>query len=100
MNTPDKIYLTDELGERTWSEDRITSDDVEYIKTSLTTDQTPRAEVTLDCGVSCPAVDSEMLTRAMKKAVEVGLIPKLADEETYLKNWNGMMEVLHAAVGN
>lgn len=39
METPDKIYLTDELGEITWCEDRINSNDVEYTKTSLIGDK-------------------------------------------------------------
>ena len=72
----------------------------EDIKKFLTADSAEGAEVTLDCGVSCPAVDEEMLARAMKKAVEVGLLPKWADTEGYLKNWDGMKEVLQAAVGN
>ena len=33
----------------------------------------------------------EMLIAAVKKAVEIGLLPKYAaGEETYLKNWNGI----------
>ncbi len=33
---PDKIYLNNELGEITWCEDRITNEDVVYIKLSET----------------------------------------------------------------
>ena len=40
----------------------------------------------------------EMLIAAMKKAVEVGIVAKWADEETYLKNWGGMKEILKAAM--
>ena len=36
----------------------------------------------------------ELLELAMKKAVEVGLIPEYADGETYLHNWEGMHQVL------
>jgi hypothetical protein len=60
----------------------------------------PVADVLCNVGLDAPAVDEEMLTRAMNKAVEVGLIPKWADEELYLKNWDGMKNVLQAAVGN
>lgn len=44
------------------------------------------------------AVTEEMLTAAMKKAVETGLLPKHADEQTYIKNWDGMKAVLQAAL--
>jgi hypothetical protein len=43
-------------------------------------------------------VTQEMLEAAMKKAVETGLLPKLVDEDTYLKNWSGMKAVLQAAL--
>lgn len=40
-----------------------------------------------------------MLSAAVKKAVEVGLIPKYAiGEETYLKNWGNVKAVLEAAL--
>ena len=47
-----------------------------------------------------PTIDNEeMLIRAMKKAVEVGIFPKHpVDSETYLKHWAGMQEVLKAAM--
>lgn len=45
-------------------------------------------------------ISENMLIRAMKKAVEVGLIPKYADEETYLKNWSGMKKVLEATLND
>lgn len=52
-------------------------------------------------GLDAPAVDEEMLARAMKKAVEVGIFPKHpVDTETYLKRWAGMKAVLQTAVGN
>lgn len=44
-------------------------------------------------------VTDEMLQIAMKKAVEVGLVPKFAiGEETYLKNWSGVKAILEAAL--
>lgn len=43
-------------------------------------------------------VTDEMLAAAMKKAVEAGLFPKQADQETYLKNWAGMRQALQAAL--
>jgi hypothetical protein len=39
-------------------------------------------------------ITQELLELAMKKAVEVGLIPKFANGDTYLKNWEGMRKVL------
>lgn len=44
------------------------------------------------------AVSEEMLQIAMKKAVEVGLLPRSVDAETYLKNWAGMNSVLQAVM--
>ena len=41
---------------------------------------------------------NEMLSVAMKKAVETGVLPKHVDEDTYLKNWSGMKHVLQAAL--
>lgn len=43
-------------------------------------------------------VTHEMLTAAMKKAVETGMLPKQVDEDTYLKNWSGMKQALQAAL--
>jgi hypothetical protein len=43
-------------------------------------------------------VAEAMLQAAMKKAVEVGLVPKQLDADTYLKNWDGMKAVLQAAL--
>ena len=41
----------------------------------------------------------EMLIAAVKKAVEIGLLPKYAaGEETYLKNWNGIRAIVEAAL--
>lgn len=52
-------------------------------------------------GLDAPVVDEEMLARAMKKAVEVGIFPKHpVDTETYLKHWDGMKAVLQTVVGN
>ncbi|VWC89582.1 hypothetical protein BLA17378_04473 [Burkholderia aenigmatica] len=41
----------------------------------------------------------EMLIAAVKKAVEVGLLPKYAaGEETYLKSWNSIRAIVEAAI--
>lgn len=41
----------------------------------------------------------EMLEAAVKKAVQVGLLPKYADgEQQYLRNWNNMRAVVEAAL--
>ena len=46
-------------------------------------------------------VSQDMLIRAMKKAVKVGVLPKHpVDEETYLKHWSGMKKVLEAALND
>lgn len=39
-----------------------------------------------------------LLSAAMKKAVETGILPMQVDEETYTKNWCGMKEALQAAL--
>lgn len=49
-------------------------------------------------GKKMPQVTDAMLHAAMKKAVELGLIPKQVDAETYLKNWDGMKLILQAAL--
>lgn len=43
-------------------------------------------------------VTEEMLKAAMKKAVETGILRTSTDEESYLRNWNGMKKVLEAAL--
>ena len=43
-------------------------------------------------------VTQKMLEAAMKKAVETGVLAKSVDEETYLKNWDGMKKALQAAL--
>lgn len=43
-------------------------------------------------------VTDAMLAAAMKKAIETGVLPKQADEATYLKNWTGMKQALQAAL--
>ena len=41
----------------------------------------------------------EMLKAAVKKAVEVGLVPKYAaGEEAYLKNWADVKAIIEAAL--
>jgi hypothetical protein len=71
-----------------------------YFEKGLKANKDDGAEVPCNVGLDAPVVDEEMLIRAMRKAVDVGLIPKWADEELYLKNWDGMKKVLQAAVGN
>lgn len=39
-----------------------------------------------------------MLEAAMKQAVQTGLLPKYADEETYLNRWNSMNQCIQAAI--
>jgi hypothetical protein len=39
-----------------------------------------------------------MLAAAMAKAVQVGLLPKQAPSEEYLKNWSNMKAILEAAL--
>jgi hypothetical protein len=39
------------------------------------------------------------LQAAMKKAVELGLLPALVDQDTSAKHWDGMKAVLQAALG-
>ncbi|MBN3777001.1 hypothetical protein G3O06_05380 [Burkholderia sp. Ac-20345] len=43
-------------------------------------------------------VTEAMFAAALKKAVEVGLLPKQADAETYLKNCEAVKAVLQAAL--
>ena len=43
-------------------------------------------------------ITNEMLTAAMKKAVELKVFPKHVDEETYLKSWENMRAILIAAI--
>ncbi len=45
-------------------------------------------------------ITHEMLEKAVKKAVELGLFPKHSDEQTYMKIWDGMREVLDAAINS
>lgn len=40
----------------------------------------------------------EMLQAAMKKAVETGIVPRVAFHENYLENWDAMREILKAAL--
>lgn len=44
-------------------------------------------------------VKQEILNRAMKKAVELGVFPEYIDEERYLENWSAMEQILEAAIG-
>lgn len=70
-------------------------------KKHLTTETDAGAELACSDGLEAHIDDEEMLARAMKKAVEVGIFPKHeVDTETYLKHWAGMKAVLQAAVGN
>jgi len=40
----------------------------------------------------------EPLIRAMEKAVELGVFPKYGDENSYLKAWSDMRQILEAAL--
>ena len=60
----------------------------------------PVADVLCNVGLVAPVVDDEMLVRALRKAIEVGLLPAYGSQDHYLKNWDRMKEVLQAAVGN
>ena len=44
------------------------------------------------------APDNEMLTNAIVKAVELGMLPKFGSEEEYLKIWDNMKAILQAAL--
>ena len=57
-------------------------------------------EVPCSAGLEAAVVDDEMLVRALRKAIEVGLLPAYGPQDQYLKNWDRMKEVLQAAVGN
>ncbi len=67
---------------------------------SLITKTEPVDEVPCSVGLVAPVVDDEMLVRALRKAIEVGLLPAYGSQDQYLKNWDRMKEVLQAAVGN
>ncbi len=43
-------------------------------------------------------VTEDMLVAAVKKAVELKLIPKWADDELYTKNWEMIKQILKAAI--
>ena len=43
-------------------------------------------------------VTQEMLNAAMKKAVELGVFPKHAGADDYLKHWDAMKACLEAAL--
>jgi hypothetical protein len=44
-------------------------------------------------------ISNEMLAQAIKKAVEVGLIPNMeVDIDTYMKIWDAMKAILEAAI--
>ncbi|WP_181159284.1 hypothetical protein [Burkholderia contaminans] len=44
------------------------------------------------------SVTDKMLQAAMKMAVEVGIVPKQVDTDTYLMNWEGIKAVLQASL--
>ena len=46
------------------------------------------------------AVTDEGLTRAMKKAIELGLAPKQANLDDYTKWWGGMKACIEAAIND
>ncbi len=41
-------------------------------------------------------ITTEILTKAMKKAVELGIFPKHVSQEDYVKHWESMKKVLEA----
>lgn len=44
-------------------------------------------------------VNEEMLQAALKKAVEVGLVPRfLIGEESYIRNWEAVQAIIQAAL--
>lgn len=43
-------------------------------------------------------VDFQILADAMRKAVETSLIPKTADSDTYIRNWEAMKAILQQAI--
>lgn len=43
-------------------------------------------------------VTDEMLIAAVKKAVELGLIPHVVDQDTYIKNYDRIKDILQAAL--
>jgi len=43
-------------------------------------------------------VTEAMLAAAMKKAVELGIVPRHLDSESYLKTWSAMKACLQAAL--
>jgi len=45
-------------------------------------------------------ITNKMLVCAIQKAVEVKLVPKWGDPEAYVKIWDGMKEVLDAAINS
>lgn len=45
-----------------------------------------------------PAVSQEMLTAAVKKAVELGVIPRYSGEDQYLANWSNIEAIITAAL--
>ncbi len=48
------------------------------------------------CGLQ---VNEEMLIRAVREAVKVGILPSHGvDHDTYLKHWNGIKKILQAAL--
>ncbi len=40
---------------------------------------------------------NKSLTRAMKKAVELGVFPKVAGQDEYLRHWANLEKILEAA---
>ena len=43
-------------------------------------------------------ITDEMLISSVKKAVELGILPKYGNEEDYLKHWASIKEILQAAL--
>ena len=57
------------------------------------------SSVSSSAGLEGLQVDDDMLIRAVKEAVKVGILPKHGvSEETYLKHYDGIKKVLQAAL--
>ena len=43
-------------------------------------------------------ITQTMLEAAVKKAVEVGLLPRMGDMESYVANWEAVQSIVQAAL--
>ena len=63
----------------------------------LTKKEAP-SSVSSSAGLEGLQVDDKMLQKAIIEAVRQGIFPKTVDLETYVDHWQGMKEVLRAAL--